>query len=708
MKPLYRILFCMMCLIPELAGGAPVATTAGNNLTAYNPNNIGSINNNQWNSLMNGRTGTGSGPVADFGNCNALILRCAQPKCASGGCTSMDVTIPIVNGCVMDNTTCKQYGNDLVQSIAAQIVANSNAKSSQAAQNAAAAAAAQSSQQIAQMQQQMNMQMQQMQQQMQMQNQETVAQLQAALEEQKQIAAAAQQQQINNTQNTTSATTSGLTTAQEEAAMRGIDSDILVREQISGEIMSKLENAETALKTLRDTMKDTFTYAGCDSNGDNCTGPKRVKVFKQKAMGFFDPYNDVLDELYDALITAQAVGVDITDIYMMLNGSCNVWGEYLCSELKTPIFFMFGPITPTYNTSNCGSDGRSKPTMITRGGAACVPGHVIGVEDNPACTLNRTLADMEEVQNIWLDAEKGASGTIRIGCASSALENSAFFRNRKKQASVDIEILERIIEQDAPSSAETEKSSYCYVNDDDKDTLEKYTSLKKLPEKVCATKSKESDNKLSASDCGEDVLYINPTLALCSVHAYNIGLPENPETEDQRSKMRDVIALKTTLMTQQINKQYEYLESMIRRFKTQLEKAILETRLEKSGASTGNSGNSTSLKNNDKYIVLAGTQNCMKMSTVDASLSCLQSNVRIAMDAVSAGNVRDAAKQLEKDLESAKTMGVKNTDGICANLNPSVKQTVSDCATKLNYALMSHIDDRTRGNNKNSFNSKQE
>ena len=543
--------------------------------------------------------------------------------------------------------------------------------------------------------------MQQMQQQMQMQNQETVAQLQAALEEQKQIAAAAQQHQINNTQNTTSATTNGLTAAQEEAAMRGIDSDILVREQISGEIMSKLENAETALKTLRDTMKDTFTYAGCDSKGDNCTGPKRVKVFKQKAMGFFDPYNDVLDELYDALITAQAVGVDITDIYMMLNGSCNVWGEYLCSDTEKY----------KYNENNCDSDNRSKPTITTRGGAACVQGHVIGAEDNPACILNRTLADMEEVQNTWLDAETGASGTIRIGCASSALENSAFFRNRKKQASVDIEILERIIEQDAPSSAEKEKSSYCYVNDDDKDTLEKYTSLKKLPENVCA---KKSDNKLTASNCkDEDDLYINPTLALCSVHAYNIGMDKkNPETEDQRSKMRDVIALKTTLMTQQVNKQYEYLESMIRRFKTQLEKAILETRLEKSGASTGNSGNSTSLKNNDKYIVLAGTQNCMKMSTVDASLSCLQSNVRIAMDAVSAGNVRDAAKQLEKDLESATTMGVVTTkepkeEPICANLNPSVKQTVSDCAIKLNYALMSYIDTRTRSNNKNSFNSKQ-
>ena len=505
MKSLCRILFCVMCVLPTVAGAAPVATTAGSNLTAYNPNTIGSVNNNQWNSLMNNRTGTANGPVADFGNCNALILRCATPKCAAGGCTSMDVTIPIVNGCVMDNASCKQYGDDLVQSIAAQIVANSNARAAQAAQNAAASAAAQSSQQMAQMQQEMNMQMQQMQAQMQQQNAETVAQLQAALAEQKQMAAAAQQQ-VADAQAAQSATSeSGLTAAQEQAAARGVDADLLVREQVTGQIMSKLENAETALKALEATMKDVFTYAGCDSKGNNCAGPKRVKVFKQKAMDFFDPYNDVLDELYDALITAQAVGVDITDIYMMLNGSCNVWGEYLCSGVETDmgktISGQFYYKWPEYTTTECPVDGgKSKAAGQANGGHECYAGQVIPPEDLRGCVLQRTLSSEDEVQRAWLETQSG-DNMIRVGCASSALENSAFFRNRKKQASIDIETLERIIEQDAPAvfgrvyggditTPEKDGIKYCAVSGEGMQELQKAVSLKKLPDEVCISKGK--------------------------------------------------------------------------------------------------------------------------------------------------------------------------------------------------------------------------
>ena len=508
MKPIYRILFYVMCLLPGIAGAAPVATTAGSNLTAYNPNSMGAINNNQWNSMMNSRSGTDSAPSADFGNCNALIMRCAQPKCATGGCTSMDVTVPIVNGCVNSNNACKQYGNDLVQSIAAQIVANSNAKASQAAQNAAASAAAQTSQQMAQLQQQMNMQMQQMQAQMQAQNDATVAQLQAALEEQKQMTAAAQQQVADAQIAQNAQAASGLTVAQEQAAARGVDSDLIVREQIAGEIMSKLENAETALKTLRDTMRDTFEYAGCDERGNNCTGPKRVKMFKQKAMGFFDPYNDVLDELYDSLITAQAVGVDITDIYMMLNGSCNVWGEYLCSKKDLG----------TYDATNC-ANGKSQAGNGVRGGAPCVDGQAIGPEDSIHCTLNRTLADMEEVQRNWLEPETGGENdsiSVRVGCASSALESSALFRNRKKQASIDIETLEKMMSQDAPNviskyrrnaNAEDdvfERLKYCAVGSNQYSNLEKWVATKKLPNNVCVSSTQalrqvQDDGVLTAS-----------------------------------------------------------------------------------------------------------------------------------------------------------------------------------------------------------------
>ena len=79
-----------------------VATTAGSNLTAYN--GTGATNNNQWNSLMNGRAGMAQNTAeANFGNCNAIVLRCASPKCASGGCVDMNVASAIVAGCVNSN-----------------------------------------------------------------------------------------------------------------------------------------------------------------------------------------------------------------------------------------------------------------------------------------------------------------------------------------------------------------------------------------------------------------------------------------------------------------------------------------------------------------------------------------------------------------------------------------------------------------------------
>ena len=53
-------------------------------------------------------------------------------------------------------------------------------------------------------------------------------------------------------------------------------------------------------------------------------------------------------------------------------------------------------------------------------------------------------------------------------------------------------------------------------------------------------------------------------LALCSTHAYNIGLTENPTGAD-KELMRDVIAMKTTLITQQMYRQYEQMDSMLRR-----------------------------------------------------------------------------------------------------------------------------------------------
>lgn len=214
---------------------------------------------------------------------------------------------------------------------------------------------------------------------------------------------------------------------------------------------------------------------------------------------------------------------------------------------------------------------------------------------------------------------------------------------------------------------------------------------------------------------------INPALALCSTHVYNIRQTQN-QTGVNKQAMRDVVALKTTVMTQQMNKQYEYLEAMIRRFKTQLEKAVLTTGLEAKGASTssGSGSASTSVRSDDKYVVLAGTENCMQKGSVDAAVTCTQSNVRIVMNALNAGNTNDARKQLEKDLDVAKSWGIvgydnekkqwvqmdasgNNTTNVMSNCTNATKvngdrkkATVLACANELNVQIGLFLDNRSR------------
>ncbi len=486
MKHLTRFLVFALFLVPGVDVHATVATTSGSNLTAYNPN-MGAINNNNWNNALNPRTpgGATGNASANFGNCNSVILRCAQPKCATGGCVSMDVATPIVAGCVQSNDACKQYGDDLIQSIAAQLVASSTAKANQAAMNAQAsaaqAAAAQSQQQL----QQMQAQMQQMQSQMAQQNAAATQQLQAAIEEQKKITA---QAVADATAAQAAANNSGLSNAQLDAASNGISADVLARQQISGQIMDKVDGAMVAMKSLKATMENAFAYAGCDRNGDNCTGPKRVKMFKDKAADFFDPYENVLDEIYDALVMAQSLGVDITDIYMMLNGTCNAWAQYLCAD---------GQVMH-YTNLNC-VNGQSEPVGgVTKAGVSCTVGQVVPMS-NGGCQLIKMLANDAEVQQNWLYPESGDNGAqVRVGCASEALENSVLFRNRSKQASIDIDVLRRIIEQDAPNigvsafgnntrSVIPDAVKYCAVNADTYETLQQAALMKKLPEKVCVS-----------------------------------------------------------------------------------------------------------------------------------------------------------------------------------------------------------------------------
>jgi hypothetical protein len=103
----------------------------------------------------------------------------------------------------------------------------------------------------------------------------------------------------------------------------------------------------------------------------------------------------------------------------------------------------------------------------------------------------------EEVRYNWLNPDTGDETNIKVGCMSDMLDTSPLFRNRKKGASIDIETLKRIIEQDAPTvygagvfggdatTPQKDGIKFCAVGYESYADLQKIVSLKKLPDTVC-------------------------------------------------------------------------------------------------------------------------------------------------------------------------------------------------------------------------------
>lgn len=193
----------------------------------------------------------------------------------------------------------------------------------------------------------------------------------------------------------------------------------------------------------------------------------------------------------------------------------------------------------------------------------------------------------------------------------------------------------------------------------------------------------------------EDNDAVVPALALCSTHAYNIGEIHNPKEASGKQLMDSVIAMKTTVITQQLYKQYQQLESMLSRFKTQLEKAVLTSTMEAAGAKSDDDDNG-SYRSNDKYIVLSGASNCLQVwsNGKDAALDCLGRNIQAVIMAINAGNATDARKQLIQDINGM--VSIVDKDLLvgrenCTNIKEGKeknKQKVLDCAYELNGKIV--------------------
>lgn len=166
------------------------------------------------------------------------------------------------------------------------------------------------------------------------------------------------------------------------------------------------------------------------------------------------------------------------------------------------------------------------------------------------------------------------------------------------------------------------------------------------------------------NDCSkEDNDAIAAEFALCSTHVYNIGETQNQDGAD-RDLMRDVIAMKTTVMTQQMYKQYEQMESVLQRFKTQLEKAVLADTLKAAGAKSERQEEEKSFKSTSSYIKVSGAQNCSNKLELKDKVDCLYANYQ-HLDSVTANGTnvsREHKQQLASDYKLACGMNREKTD----------------------------------------------
>lgn len=193
-----------------------------------------------------------------------------------------------------------------------------------------------------------------------------------------------------------------------------------------------------------------------------------------------------------------------------------------------------------------------------------------------------------------------------------------------------------------------------------------------------------TDVARAANGCEDDDNdMIAAELALCSTHAYNIGETQNPDG-DERELMNDVIAMKTTLITQQMFSQYTQMQSMLRRLRTQLQKAVTTTSLQAAGAkakTVDESEESSGFKSTNRNIHMEDARDCNQELTDIKVLECLQENMKLIYDASGNGSSPspEARKQLASDYSVLKNLNIKDSNDDNAFCVGVVKES---CSTK--------------------------
>jgi len=650
------------------------------------------------------------------------------------------ITAAIVRGCLESSTPeCRAHGDALINAVAAQIVASNLARATAQQQQAAAAQAAQSGASDAQIAA-LNQQLQQMQQQMAAQQAQSAQQIEAALAQQQAATQQALAQQAATAQ-------AQLTAAQEQVAApavqamadRGLDANLIARQQIVGQVMSQLDNVSAGLNTMRAVSRDVSDYARCNHNATDCEGPRRVAVFRRKAQGFFEPYDNVLDALERSLETAITAGIDVTDIFMMLTNSCQQWAKFLCRQPNDePVIFC----TPGWTLHEPGdyiivNNVRVRITAFSDPGSQVITGPLQPGEPlvrcrrsqlanqnnpqwgytvrhtNPDCTLTETLRNDQraEIQQNWILQTSQDSTNVRMACIGDGLLQTGIFgrRNRQRASVMDIDALEDIINYDEPRAipnsiltATGTPLPFCYLSESGTNELRSMIRTRRFS-RIYVPPTTRSGNdaglipaQLGTCDPDQDHdCMINPMFALCTTHAYNIGARTNEQ--GQRDRMNEAIGLKSTVIAAGLRQQIEFLDSTVRQIRAMLQRSIMVANAEAAGAQGGGTGGRATGNNNQ----LDGARTCSAMSPA-MMIECLRSNYRIIERDISNANMvsnqaraqmRDDAQRLASQLAAIdnNTMRTALRDACLGNpdnaQHPRNRQDAQNCLREIDAGI---------------------
>lgn len=166
--------------------------------------------------------------------------------------------------------------------------------------------------------------------------------------------------------------------------------------------------------------------------------------------------------------------------------------------------------------------------------------------------------------------------------------------------------------------------------------------------------------------CTGDDTVIKPEFALCSTHVYNIGKDKNPSS-DNRQLMRDTVAMKTTFIAQQLYRKYDEMEAMVRRLKTQMEKAIFADDIKALNPDTASSDSDSggAWVSDNRAIHVYGARDCDSEYDIEKALECYAYNLNFLKQSTNngSGNITtEAEKQLVQDYCGLTGLNISTAD----------------------------------------------